>query len=154
MRLDLRRHDLAEKITPAVIRCDPQSMAARALREPIPVRFRILEGGEKIDAGIAVEGLSHAQDFRLLERIGNMTAKAQISAARRRNRPRKKAHAVLDQSLIRLSRPVPFQHREFGMVKPSPFAVAEHMRKAIDALFTGSEQFFGGKFRRTVKVEY
>ena len=57
------------------------------------------------------------------------------------------------KSLIGLARPVPFEHGEFGMVKPSPFAVPEHVREAKDPLLAGGEQLFGREFRRAMQIE-
>ena len=60
LRLDLRGKDLAENIPPAVVRDNSDSMAAGAGRKRRAVGFGSLERGEKIDAGIMVEGLGDA----------------------------------------------------------------------------------------------
>jgi hypothetical protein len=153
LRLDLRGQDLAENIPPAVVGGNSDSVAEGTGRKRRSAGSGLLERGEKIDAGMAVEGLGHGQDFRLFERIGDMAAKAQVAAVRGGNRARQKPHAILDQSLIGFARAIPFEHGEFGMVKPSPFAVAEHMREGKDALFARGEQFLDREFRRAMQIK-
>jgi hypothetical protein len=76
-----------------------------------------------------------------------MAAKAEVAAARGGNGAGEKTHAILDQSLVRRARAIPFEHGKFGMVESSPFAVPEHMRKGKNARFAGGEQFFRREFR-------
>ena len=86
LRLDLRRNNLAEQIPPAVVRGNCNSISAGARRERLPPGHGFAEGRQKINIGIAVKGLSDAQDFRLFEGIGDMSGKAQIAATRGGNR--------------------------------------------------------------------
>ena len=74
--LDLLGQDLAEDIRPAVVIDDSDSVARRRRARARRGRFE-RKRGEKIDPGITVEGFRDTQDFRLLERIGDMAAKAQ-----------------------------------------------------------------------------
>ena len=139
---------ISRQLSSAAIR---DSMAARPCRERIASGFGAGSVARRSIPGISVECLGDRQNFRLLEGIGNMTAKAQIAAAGRGNRACEKPHAILDQSLVGLARTVPFEHGEFRMVKPAPFAVPENMREAKNALLAGGEQFLGREFGRACR---
>ena len=74
----------------------------------------------------------------------------------RAGRARRLGHqrrAVVHQRLIRLVRPIPFQHREFGMMQRAALAVAEHAGEIEDARLARRQQLLAGEFRRGAQIE-
>ena len=80
--------------------------------------------GEKIDAGMAREGVGDGQPLRLGERVGLAAAEGEARRAGPLGGKRQQRGAIAHQALIGLAGPIPFEHGEFGMVQGAALAVA------------------------------
>ena len=78
----------------------------------------------------------------------------QVSAlgAGRRLAGAQQAEAIGDQLAPRGAGPVPFEHREFGMVGRAALAVAKHMGQLPDPRQARDQQLFHREFRRGVEI--
>ncbi len=110
-------------------------------------------GRHQVDPGILGEGVRHGQDAPLRERIALQPAKGETAAPRRFGAPPQQILAIPDQLAVALTRPVPFQHREFRRVGAGALAVAVDMRQLPKARQPGHQQLLHGEFRAGVQVQ-
>ncbi len=111
------------------------------------------DGGEQVDAGKAGKRLGDAQALGFEERIGLAAPVGETPGARRLGGERQDRGAIAHQRLVGFAGPVPFEHREFGMVQRPALAVAVDMGEAGNPRLARGQQLLAGEFRRGVQVE-
>ena len=154
MGLDPRHQQLAENIRPAVV--------GRG-REAGPIRRRAQGGGVrgpirrqrliKVDARVPAEGLPHGQNLGGREGVGPPVAKPQACRPGGAGGLGDQPAAIGDEIEIGRPGPVPFQHREFGVVQGPALAVAEHAGEGENPLLPRRQQLLAGEFRRRMQVK-
>ena len=127
--------------------------ALRGAREQRAVGLAVRQRRQQIDAGEFFKRLRHRQPFRRSKRIGYAAAKAELFCSRSLRRLRQNRGAVGHQNLVRLTRAIPFDHREFRRMQRAALAVAEHFCEFDDAALPRCEQLLAGEFRRGAQIE-
>ncbi len=77
----------------------------------------------------------------------------ECARSRRVGCERTQRRGVVDEGAVGLPRPIPFQHRELGMVQRTPLAVAKDMRERKNPLLSGGEKLLAGEFGRRVQIK-
>ena len=112
-----------------------------------------LDRRQQIDAGIARKGLGDRQPLRRGKRIDRLAAKRNSFVPAARAASRQQRRAIIHQRLVRLIRPIPFQHREFRVMQRAALAVAEHAREIDDARLARRQELLAGEFRRRAQIK-
>ena len=102
---------------------------------------------------MALEGFRHRHALRRGKRIDGLVAERELLGAGGARRLGHQRRAVVHQRLIRLVRPIPFQHGEFRVMQRAALAVAEHAGEFENACLAGRQQLLAGKFRRGPQVK-
>ena len=150
--LDALHQHAAENIAPAVVVGNANAGRLRGAGEQRAVGLAVRQGRQQIDAGEFFKRFRHRQPFRRGKRIGGAAAKAELFCCRLR-RLRQNRGAVGHQRLVRLTRAIPFDQREFRRVQRAALTVAEHFCEFDDAAFPGGEQLLAGEFRRGAQIK-
>ena len=137
-----------------VVGCHLESGAGHLTRERISVRGAVVpkRRGE-IEACKLAEGFGDRDPHGRRERIGSPTAKLERSGAGRLGAGLYDVQCVLDDRVVTLVHPVPFQHGEFWGIQVAALAVSIDGRKRENLPFARGQQLLAGEFRRGVKVE-
>ncbi len=84
--------------------------------------------------------------------IGSVAAPGKGHGAGRRLAGAQQALAIGDQVAPRSAGPIPFEHREFGVVRGAALAVAKHVGELPDPRHAGHQQLFHREFRRGMEI--
>lgn len=146
MGFDMLDQDLAEDVRPGVILADAD-LARRRLRERGAVTLAARNGRKQVDPGEAHERAGDRQEFGLGKGIGDPAAEGELPDPRRLRRPSDDDDAIGHSGVVRCTRPVPFQHGEFGQMQVAALAISEHPCEFENPGFAGREQLLAGEFR-------
>jgi hypothetical protein len=111
------------------------------------------DGGQEVDAGMAVEGLGEGQALRRGLRVDGLAPVGEGPGAGGLGGERQQGGAVVHQRLVGGGGAVPFQHGELGMVQRAALAVAPHPGELEDLGLAGGQQLLGGELRGGAQVE-
>jgi hypothetical protein len=130
----------------------PASLERRRERVPVGLAGGV-DRGEEIDAGVALEGLRNAEALGLERRIDTRSAPGEPPGAGGLRGEAEERGAIGHQHVVSLACPVPFQHRELGVVQGAALAVAIDPGEGEQPRLAGSEKLLAGEFGRGVEVE-
>ena len=154
MRLDALDQHAAEDVGPSIV-------GAQCERRPWPPRRRARRGRprrrvdrrQQIDAGDGGRKLRPRSPARARRTDRAACRGSEASRAGRARRLGQQRRAILHQRLVRLVRPVPFQHGEFGMMQRAALAVAEDAGEIENPRLARRQQLLAGEFRRGAQIE-
>ncbi len=122
----------AENVSPIVIVGYEDPRLCRFCRKRGPVAFSIADRRQEIDAGVTRKCFGNGQSLGSRERIDRFAAMDELHRAGGACRLGQQTGAVIHQRFIGLVRPIPLEHRKFGMMKGTTLAVAEDTGKLDD----------------------
>ena len=135
MRLDALQKDAEEQRFPIVAGMRRDADARGLGGEQRGVRaLRIGRRRQQIDAGMPGKRLGDGEPLPTATCVGPMAAPAQRVGAGRVLRGAQQPLAFVHQVAVRRPGAIPFEHREFGVVRRAALAVAIDMRELPDAL--------------------
>ena len=140
-------HDPAEQVGPAVVRRGAQAGSGHGAAQGCKIR-RAVRGKrrEKVDAGVAFERVCHGQALGIGKGIGVAAPEGKARHARPLGCKGEQCGTIQHQALVAFACPIPFEHRELGVVQRTALAVAIDSPEAEEPRLAGGQQLLAGEF--------
>ncbi len=153
-RFDAVEKDAEIERLPIVVRHAARCRCAAPRREQ---RSKSGRSGSGAVARMSMPQYCSNASATLVSRHGRRASAVRPRQAKRRGAGRRlagaqQALAIGDQVAPRGAGPIPFEHREFGVVGGAALAVAKHMGELPDPRQARDQQLFHREFRRGVEI--